>query len=114
MFMLDQVGAKHMQVVSGVGPFTYWLPTFLWDFINYIIPSLLLLVVFAAYSKTAYLNDGRWALVILVLAIYGWAVLPFMYAIQFAFKVPATGVVVVILLNIVTGIFNICDLYNFS
>ncbi|XP_012941784.1 ATP-binding cassette sub-family A member 3 [Aplysia californica] len=99
-----QVGSKHMQIVSGVGPITYWLPTFLWDFINYIIPSLLLLVVFAAYQKTAYLDDGRWALVILTLAVYGWAVLPFMYAIQFAFKSPPTGVVLVIMLNIITGL----------
>ncbi|GFS11780.1 ATP-binding cassette transporter sub-family A, partial [Elysia marginata] len=99
-----QVGAKHMQVVSGVGPVTYWLPTFMWDFINYIVPSMLLLVVFAAYSKSAYLDDGRFALVILVLAIYGWAVLPFMYALQFAFNSPPTGVVMVIVMNIFSGL----------
>ncbi|KAH9488682.1 ATP-binding cassette sub- A member 3 [Bulinus truncatus] len=101
-----QVGAKHMQVVSGVGPFSYWLPTFLWDFINYIIPSLLLVIVFLAYSKTAYIGDGRWGLVILNLVIYGWAVLPFMYAIQFAFQAPPSGVVVVIMLNIFSGIIT--------
>ncbi|KAK3796087.1 hypothetical protein RRG08_044081 [Elysia crispata] len=99
-----QVGAKHMQVVSGVGPVTYWLPTFMWDFISYIFPSMLLLVVFAAYSSSAYLDDGRFALVILVLATYGWAVLPFMYALQFAFNTPASGVVVVIVMNIFSGI----------
>ncbi|XP_055881820.1 phospholipid-transporting ATPase ABCA3-like [Biomphalaria glabrata] len=101
-----QVGAKHMQVVSGVGPFSYWLPTFLWDFINYIIPSLLLVIVFLAYSKTAYIGDGRWGLVILNLVIYGWAVLPFMYALQFAFQAPPSGVVVVIMLNIFSGIIT--------
>ena len=92
-----------MQVVSGVGPVTYWLPTFMWDFISYIFPSMLLLVVFAAYSSSAYLDDGRFALVILVLATYGWAVLPFMYALQFAFNTPASGVVVVIVMNIFSG-----------
>ncbi|RUS76071.1 hypothetical protein EGW08_016175 [Elysia chlorotica] len=101
-----QVGAKHMQVVSGVGPVTYWLPTFMWDFINYIFPSMLLLVVFAAYSKSAYLDDGRFMLVILVLAIYGWAVLPFMYALQFAFNSPPTGVVMVIVMNIFSGLIT--------
>ena len=92
-----------MQIVSGVGPVTYWLPTFLWDFVNYIVPSLLLLVVFAAYDKEAYLGDGRFLITALVLAVYGFAVLPFMYALQFAFKSPPTGVVLVIMLNIVTG-----------
>ncbi|GFO39489.1 ATP-binding cassette sub-family a member [Plakobranchus ocellatus] len=98
-----QVGAKHMQVVSGVGPVTYWLSTFMWDFVNYTFPSMLLLVVFVAYSKSPYLDDGRYALVILVLALYGWAVLPFMYAIQFAFNSPPTGVVMVIVMNLFSG-----------
>ncbi|XP_059179614.1 phospholipid-transporting ATPase ABCA3-like [Physella acuta] len=101
-----QVGAKHMQVVSGVGPLSYWIPTFIWDFINYIIPSLLLLIVFLAYQQSAYLDDGRWGIVILVLVIYGWAVLPFMYALQFAFQSPPSGVVVVIMLNIFSGIIT--------
>lgn len=98
-----QVGAKHMQVVSGVGPLSYWIPTFIWDFINYIIPSLLLLIVFLAYQQSAYLDDGRWGIVVLMLVIYGWAVLPFMYALQFAFQSPPSGVVVVIMLNIFSG-----------
>lgn len=92
-----------MQVVSGVGPMTFWLPTFLWDFINYIIPSLLLVIAFAAFRKSAYVDDGRWAIDILVLVLYGWAVLPFMYAFQFAFTIPATGVAVVLMVNIVSG-----------
>ena len=92
-----------MQIVSGVGPLTYWIPTLLWDFINYIVPSLLLLVVFAAYSEDAYIGSSRPLIVILLLAVYGWAVLPFMYALQFLFKSPPTGIVMVIMLNIVTG-----------
>lgn len=105
-----------MQVVSGVGPITYWLPTFLWDFINYIVPSLLLLAVLLAYQMSAYLEDGRWGIVVLVLMLYGWAVLPLMYAIQFAFKSPTSGVVIVIMLNICSGfaiffpIFMFCNL----
>ncbi|CAL1531816.1 unnamed protein product, partial [Lymnaea stagnalis] len=95
-----------MQTVSGVGPVTYWLPTFLWDFINYIIPSLLLLVVFFAYSKSAYTEDGRWGIVILNLAVYGWAVLPFTYSFQFLFQSPPSGVVVLIMLNIFSGIIT--------
>ncbi|CAG5125756.1 unnamed protein product [Candidula unifasciata] len=109
-----QVGAKHMQVVSGVGPITYWLPTFLWDFINYIIPSLLLIVVFAIFSKTAFIGDGRWAIDILILVLYGWAVLPFMYAIQFAFTIPATGVAVVLMINIVTGLVTTIAVFIFQ
>ena len=45
-----QTGAKHLQVVSGVGPFAFWVASFAWDFINYIIPCLVLLVIFTGFQ----------------------------------------------------------------
>ncbi|XP_071081909.1 phospholipid-transporting ATPase ABCA3-like [Haliotis cracherodii] len=99
-----QVGAKHLQSVSGVGPFVFWLSNLAWDYINYLIPSLVLLVVFAAFQSPAYSDDGRLGIVFLVLLVYGLAVLPFMYVLQYVFKSPATGMVVIIILNIITGL----------
>ncbi|XP_055882496.1 phospholipid-transporting ATPase ABCA3-like isoform X1 [Biomphalaria glabrata] len=101
-----QIGSKHMQVMCGIRPFSFWLPTFTWDYINYMIPSLFLLVVFASFSKTAYTGDGRWGLVILNLAAYGWSVLPFMYALHFAFQTPPSGVVFGIVINIFSGLIT--------
>ena len=46
--------AKHIQFVSGVNVINYWLSTFTWDFINYMIPSLLLLPLFAIFNLDAY------------------------------------------------------------
>ena len=89
--------------MCGVGPLTFWIPTFLWDFINFIFPSILLLAVFAGYDEQAYIGDHRWVIVILILVIYGWSVLSVMYALQYFFMNPATGIVVVIMLNISTG-----------
>ncbi|XP_046544461.1 phospholipid-transporting ATPase ABCA3-like [Haliotis rubra] len=99
-----QVGAKHLQTVSGVGPFVFWLSNLAWDYINYLIPSFLLLIVFAGFQSPAYTEDGRLGIVFLVLLVYGLAVLPFMYALQYMFKSPPTGMVVVIILNIITGL----------
>ena len=45
-----QTGAKHLQVVSGVGPFAFWVASLAWDIVNYMIPCLVLLVVFAAFQ----------------------------------------------------------------
>ncbi|XP_071081913.1 phospholipid-transporting ATPase ABCA3-like [Haliotis cracherodii] len=98
------VGAKHLQTVSGVGPFVFWLSNFVWDYINYLIPSLLLLIVFAGFQSPAYTEDGRLGIVFLILLVYGLAVLPFMYALQYMFKSPPTGMVVIIILNIITGL----------
>ncbi|RUS86087.1 hypothetical protein EGW08_006180 [Elysia chlorotica] len=98
-----QVGAKHMQVVSGVGPITYWLSAFIWDFINYIFPSMLLPLIFASYSKSAYMDDDRYMLIILVLVIYGVSALSFTYVLQFAFDSAPTGLVMVVITGIISG-----------
>ena len=109
------VGAKHLQVVSGVGPGAFWLSTFLWDMINYLVPVLCILVVFAAFQTSAYVDDGRLGIVFLIFMVYGWAVLPFVYLLSYLFKVPATGMVVVSMINLGTGkIWSLCMLGNFS
>ena len=38
---------KHSQIVSGVKWYNFWMSTFTWDFINYLIPSLLTVLLFA-------------------------------------------------------------------
>ena len=48
--------AKHIQFVSGVNVFNFWMSTFTWDFINFMIPSLLLLPVFAIFNLDAYVS----------------------------------------------------------
>ncbi|XP_071081906.1 phospholipid-transporting ATPase ABCA3-like isoform X2 [Haliotis cracherodii] len=106
-----QVGAKHLQTVSGVGPFVFWLSTLAWDYINYLIPSLLLLIVFAGFQSPAYTEDGRLGIVFLILLVYGLAVLPFMYALQYMFKSAPTGMVVIIILNIITGLATLLTVY---
>lgn len=97
------VGAKHLQVVSGVGPFAYWLSTFVWDIINYLIPVLIILIVFAAFQTDAYVNDNRLGLVFMVFLLYGFSVLPFVYLMHYLFSVPATGMVVVSMINLLSG-----------
>ncbi|XP_041350182.1 phospholipid-transporting ATPase ABCA3-like [Gigantopelta aegis] len=98
------IGSKHLQFVSGVGPLVFWMSNLAWDFINYVIPCFILLPVFAAFQTDAYVLDGRLGLVFLSLVLYGWAVLPFMYLLQYLFKSPATGMVVAIIFNILTGL----------
>ena len=46
--------AKHLQLVSGVSPFVYWSASFAWDMINYLIPVVLIIIIFAAFDVPAY------------------------------------------------------------
>lgn len=106
-----QTGAKHLQVVSGVGPFSFWLASFAWDLVNYLIPCLALLIVFAAFQVAAYTDDNNLGLVLLVLVVFGIAVIPYTYILQFLFTTPATGFVVIIILAIISGLFTMLTVF---
>ena len=105
--------AKHSQFVSGVHSLTFWSSTFVWDFINYLIPCILLLVTFAGFGVTAYVGDWRFLEILLLFVLYGWAVLPFMYNLSFIFTVPSTGMVWLTMFNILAGRFY-SPLYTIS
>ncbi|XP_060570838.1 phospholipid-transporting ATPase ABCA3-like isoform X2 [Ruditapes philippinarum] len=108
------VGAKHLQVVSGVGPFAYWSSTFVWDIINYTIPVLIILVIFAAFQTDAYVSGNRLGIVFLIFMLYGWAVLPFVYLLHFLFMIPSRGMVVVSMINLCSGLVFLLATYTLS
>ncbi|KAL5014325.1 hypothetical protein ScPMuIL_008595 [Solemya velum] len=105
------VGAKHLQSVSGVGTIAYWLSNFCWDYINYLMPVLGLLIVFAAFGTEAYNNEANMGIVFFIFLIYGWAVLPFVYLFHYLFKTPASGMVVVTIINILTGLLTLLTVF---
>lgn len=70
--------AKHIQFVSGVNAISYWGAAYVWDFVNYLIPTVGCLILFVAFKVDAYSGD-RLAIVALLFVLYGFAVLPTMY-----------------------------------
>lgn len=93
--------------VSGLSSVTYWTANFVWDYINYLIPAVLMVVTFAAFQPDAYyLGDpSRISLIFLVYILFGWASLPYTYVLHYLFKTPATGMVTITMSNILTGKF---------
>lgn len=93
--------------MSGLSSVTYWLANFVWDYINYLIPAILMVVTFAAFRPDAYyLGDpSRISLIFLVYILFGWASLPYTYVLHYLFKTPATGMVTITMINILTGKF---------
>lgn len=108
------VGAKHIQVVSGVGPGAFWFSNFLWDIINYTIPVFGILIVFAGYQTEAYVDNGRLGIVFLLYVVFGWSVLPFVYMFHSLFRTPAAGMVAVSFINILTGLVILLAVYILS
>ncbi|XP_055460812.1 phospholipid-transporting ATPase ABCA3 [Psammomys obesus] len=98
------IQAKHIQFVSGVHVATFWLSALLWDFISFLIPSLLLLVVFQAFDVHAFTRDGHMADLLLLLMLYSWAIIPLMYLLSFFFSAASTAYTRLTIFNMLSGI----------
>jgi len=48
------IKAKQSQFIAGVGATNFWLSTFLWDALCFIIPSALVIVVVVAFQTKGY------------------------------------------------------------
>ncbi|XP_078609223.1 phospholipid-transporting ATPase ABCA3-like isoform X2 [Branchiostoma floridae x Branchiostoma japonicum] len=122
-----QCKAKHIQFVSGLDPVTYWVATFVWDMINYLVPWLCLVIMFAAFNTDEYGGENL-GTVVTMLLLYGWAALPFTYMVGFMFDSPLTAyslitfllsmvtlgsIIAVFILGSVTGDEDIAEILNF-
>ncbi|KAJ8398776.1 hypothetical protein AAFF_G00419730, partial [Aldrovandia affinis] len=97
------VKSKHVQQVSGVYLSNFWFSALLWDLVNFLLPCVLMLVVFRAFGVRAFTQDSHLVDVLLLLLLYGWAVVPLMYLLSFLFSTAATAYTRLTVFNIVSG-----------
>ncbi|KAL5250662.1 hypothetical protein ACHWQZ_G016406 [Mnemiopsis leidyi] len=95
-------GTRHLLMLSGLNPVVYWLSSFVWDMFNFLLPSLLMLVLFRCFGVSAFCGSNL-AIVLLVEILYGWAVIPLMYLLGNLFKNEVVAYTRLIMLNIITG-----------
>ncbi|KAH9493234.1 hypothetical protein Btru_020952 [Bulinus truncatus] len=93
-------GAKHLQMVSGLSPLAYWMGHLLSDVIVYL---LLITPVILALLFTGVANIHV-IMAIKVLPAFGLFLFPHMYALQFFFQRPATGVYFTLMGNVFFGV----------
>uniref|UniRef100_A0A8C8J4V0 P-type phospholipid transporter n=1 Tax=Oncorhynchus tshawytscha TaxID=74940 RepID=A0A8C8J4V0_ONCTS len=96
--------AKHLQFVSGVNPAVYWVANFAWDICNYIVPCLIVIIIFLCFQQKAYVSPPNLPALIWLLVMYGWSITPMMYPASFIFSVPSTAYVVLTCVNLFIGI----------
>ncbi|XP_054620921.1 retinal-specific phospholipid-transporting ATPase ABCA4a isoform X3 [Dunckerocampus dactyliophorus] len=96
--------AKHLQFVSGVNPFIYWMANFLWDMVNYSISALMVVQIFIFFDKKCYTSPTNLQPLVALLMLYGWSVTPMMYPMSYIFSVPSTAYVSLSCINLFIGI----------
>nr|QNH67855.1 ATP-binding cassette transporter subfamily A member 1-like protein X1 [Brachionus rotundiformis] len=108
VFLLEERAnnSKQLQFVSGVRPYVYWISNFMWDLINYIIPTLLCVVIFAIFGVKAYMSQENAPCLVALMLLYGWACIPLMYPLNYLFKIPSTAFVISSSLNVFIGVIT--------
>ncbi|XP_039258738.2 phospholipid-transporting ATPase ABCA3-like isoform X1 [Styela clava] len=99
--------ASLLQTLAGVDPICFWLSGFLWDFINFLIPCLICMIVFAIFGVEEFLHNGQFAITLLLFALYCWAALPLTYLMSLLFSLPTTALVTITIFGDIMGLATI-------
>lgn len=99
--------AKHLQYVSGVNSFYYWISSFFWDFPVALVSCCLILLVFKAFDIECYGDNEHLPNIFFIFVMYCLGCIPMTYLLSFLFSVPSSGLVWLTLFNIITGVATI-------
>ena len=98
---------KHQHLVSGVSILAYWLSSFAWDLVKYMIPGIITPLLIRAFNLKALVEpisvyNSIWSLFIL----FGFAIIPYTYAVSFLFKSYSIAQFFIFLLNLIVGVIG--------
>ncbi|GET89743.1 ATP-binding cassette protein subfamily A, member 8, putative [Leishmania tarentolae] len=98
-----QCKARHLQNVSGLNFYVYWLSNFLFDLCSYIITMCLVIIVFLIFGRDEYVASNNIGATFLVLLLYGVSGILMAYALSFAFNDHSSAQNVTMLINFIVG-----------
>uniref|UniRef100_A0A8C6WDT6 ATP-binding cassette, sub-family A member 17 n=1 Tax=Nannospalax galili TaxID=1026970 RepID=A0A8C6WDT6_NANGA len=105
------IKSKHVQFASGVNMAAFWFSALLWDLLSFLVPTLLLVLVFLWYDEEAFTHRDSILAVVSMLMLYWWAVIPLIYMVSFSFESPGTACVK---LTIMLTFLSICPIVLIS
>ncbi|XP_042485746.1 ABC transporter A family member 1 isoform X1 [Macadamia integrifolia] len=99
-----EVKAKHQQLISGVSILSYWISTYIWDFISFLVPSAFAIILFYLFGLDQFIGGGCFLPTITIFLEYGLAVAASTYCLTFFFSDHSMAQNVVLLLHLFTGL----------
>ncbi|XP_076775121.1 phospholipid-transporting ATPase ABCA3-like isoform X2 [Arvicanthis niloticus] len=99
--------AKHIQLLSGVCVYTYWLSALLCDLIIFFIACCVLLGIFKFCQLEAFVVHYNFLDTILIFMLYGWCVVPLIYLGSFLFNSSTAAYIKLTLFNYFSTMFSI-------
>lgn len=96
--------AKLLQFVSGVNVSSYWITSFLFDFVTYVSTAFLVLATIFAFQEDGWSTMQEICPAFIALILFGFSMLPITYLMSRFFSIPSSGFVRMTIFYIFTGI----------
>ncbi|KAF5273700.1 hypothetical protein FQA39_LY07390 [Lamprigera yunnana] len=96
--------SKHLQFVSGVKVFAFWIPSFFCDMVTFVLTSLCLIITLLIFHEDGFTTAAELGRTFSVLLCFGFCMLPMIYLASYLFSIPSTGYTRMTLVNIFTGV----------
>ena len=89
IFLIEErrTGSKHLESLSGVPPWLYWITNFAWDILNYTVAVILVGILFMIFGDDCFTAGSNFVCLMLLLMLFGWAIIPMMYRVVFRMQV---------------------------
>nr|XP_006820206.1 PREDICTED: ATP-binding cassette sub-family A member 2-like [Saccoglossus kowalevskii] len=111
LVMENMRGIKRLHLVSGMSPGMYWFASYIWDLINYLLPTILCIILVLAFDVKSYCSEDNLPAFVTIILLFGWAIIPLMYLCSRIFNDAATAFIVLFcansLLATLTNIFKL-------
>uniref|UniRef100_A0A1I8IFT6 ABC transporter domain-containing protein n=1 Tax=Macrostomum lignano TaxID=282301 RepID=A0A1I8IFT6_9PLAT len=105
LFLITErrTNAKHLQFVSGINPALYWLINHLWNMVNYLVPLVILILIFVAFKSEAFVSKDTIGPFIVIMLLFGFANAPVMYPFSWVLSVPSKAFTMLSCFNLGVG-----------
>ncbi|KAF8353746.1 hypothetical protein PRIPAC_95369 [Pristionchus pacificus] len=109
-FMFNFVVIDHIkfdQLLSGLPLWVYWLTSFLWDLIYFLIPLACYIGIFFAFGIDEFIGRATSIVDVVVMSLlFVWTAIPFVYSFSFVFTSAPKGYLSIMLYNMISAMIG--------
>ncbi|KAK3933415.1 Phospholipid-transporting ATPase ABCA1, partial [Frankliniella fusca] len=98
--------SKHLQLVSGLRPYVYWLQNYTWDLVNFAASEIFVILIFIAFQTPMYVAGDNLLALIILIWLYGMSCIPLLYLFHWFFRIPSMAFLVLSTGNLFVGLVS--------
>ncbi|KAG5510169.1 hypothetical protein JKF63_07066 [Porcisia hertigi] len=106
--------ARHLQMISGLSFYVYWVSNFVFDVVAYILTLCLVLVIFLIFGRKEYVGADTAGPTVVMFIIYGLCSTVGAYLVSFAFDEHSTAQSATMAISFVSGFLLVMMVFILS